>query len=204
MFIRVLISFGALVSLLACNTTGAPVSESDSPLGPSGIPDVPRASISSGAIARASGSRSVIVNMLDNCDPATFNAVIGPGACVRNGGMKFEDFIAQLTRLGFVGSWQFAPKGVNAREGQEFHVTNRGGEVHTFTEVEEFGGGVVANLNELAGVPVVAPECLALTPGDFISPGSTFEEEIEEEGDEKYQCCIHPWMRLTAHVSESH
>jgi hypothetical protein len=142
--------------------------------------------------------------MLDNCDAATFNAEIRPGTCVRNGGLKFEDFIAQLTRLGFVGSWQFAPTVVNAREGQEFHVINRGGEVHTFTEVEEFGGGIVPNLNALAHVPIVAPECLSLASGDFVAPGGTFEEDIEEAGDEKYQCCIHPWMRLTAHVSESH
>jgi hypothetical protein len=204
MFIRVLSTFIALVSLLACDTTSGPVSESDNPLRPTSISEAPRASIPAGMAARASDSRSVIVNMQDNCDPDTFNAVIGPGTCVRNGGMKFEHFIAQLTRLGFVGSWHFAPGVVNAREGQEFHVINRGGEVHTFTEVEEFGGGIVPNLNNLAHVPVPAPECLSLAPGDFVAPGGTFEEDIEEEGVEKYQCCIHPWMRLTLHVSESH
>jgi hypothetical protein len=80
-------------------------------------------------------------------------------------------------------------------------VTNRGGEVHTFTEVEEFRGGIVANLNARAGVPDVAPECLNLAPGDFVAPGGTFTE-TEEEGDEKYQCWIHPWMRLDLHVTE--
>jgi hypothetical protein len=204
MFIRVLSVFIALVSLLACNTTDDSVSESDSPLAPTGISDAPRASIPSGTVARASHSRSVIVNMHDGCDPDTFNAVIGPGTCVRNGGMKFEQFIAQLTQLGFVGPWHFAPKVANAREGQTFHVTNRGGEVHTFTEVAKFGGGIAEDLNKLAHTPVVAPECLSLAAGDFIAPGGTFNEDIEEEGDEKYQCCIHPWMRLTVHVSESH
>ena len=145
----------------------------------------------------------MIVNVTDTCDPDTFNAVIGPGTCVRAGGMKFDDFIAQLTRLGFVGPWRFAPTTVNAQTGQSFMATNRGGEVHTFTEVEEFGGGIVPNLNALAHTPTVAPECLALDPDDFIAPGQTYEEDIEEVGSEKYQCCIHPWMRLTAHVSES-
>lgn len=36
-------------------------------------------------------------------------------------------------------------------------AANVGGEVHTFTEVEEFGGGIVPRLNELAGVSVLHP-----------------------------------------------
>ena len=52
------------------------------------------------------------------------------------------------------------------------------------------------------GVPNVAPECLNLAPGDFVAPGQTFTETEDEEGDEKYQCCIHPWMRLDLHVTE--
>jgi plastocyanin len=139
--------------------------------------------------------------MHDACDPDTFNAVLGAGTCVRNGGVKFADFISQLTRNGFVGSWNFAPSMVNAQQGDRFRVLNRGGEAHTFTEVEEFGGGIVPSLNELAHVPTVAPECQSLVPGDFIAPGQSVEEAIEEgEGEEKYQCCIHPWMRLNARV----
>jgi len=80
---------------------------------------------------------------------------------------------------------------------------NHGGEVHTFTEVEEFGGGIVPALNTLAHTPVEAPECKALESDDFIAPGATYTSDTEEEqGDEKYQCCIHPWMRLTAHIRE--
>jgi len=116
--------------------------------------------------------------------------------------MKFDTFIAQLTRLGFVGPWHFAPQVVNARAGQAFFVVNRGGETHTFTEVEEFGGGIVPDLNELAHVPDVAPECLSLSADHFIAPGQTFEEDVESDEAEKYQCCIHPWMRLTTRVSE--
>jgi len=50
--------------------------------------------------------------------------------------------------------------------------------------------------------PNVAPECKILEPDDFVAPGATYVENIEESGVEKYQCCIHPWMRLEAHVSE--
>ena len=144
--------------------------------------------------------RTVIAN--DACDPETFNAVIGPGTCVRPGagGVTFAHFIDQLTRLGTVPSWFFASPNATAFVGDTFVVRNRGGEAHTFTEVEEFGGGIVPPLNAIMGLTTVAPECRNLSGGDFIPPGGTQREEISEAGLEKYQCCLHPWMRLEARV----
>ena len=84
--------------------------------------------------------------------------------------------------------------------GQTLVAVNQGGEVHTFTEVEHFGGGVVRVLNELSGNPVPAPECQNLARGDFIAPGGSDTDEVEEPGTERYQCCIHPWMRLEVHA----
>lgn len=137
------------------------------------------------------------IEMHDACDPASFDAVLGEGTCTRSGGVKFDQFIALLTRNGTIGSWNFAPGHVEARVGQVLLAINRGGEAHTFTEVEEFGGGIVPVLNQLTGNTTVAPECQALAPGDFIPPGGTDEDDVEEPGTEKYQCCIHPWMRTT-------
>jgi len=62
---------------------------------------------------------------------------------------------------------------------------------------EEFGGGIVPLLNQLSGNTTVAPECLALEPDDFIPPGGSDSDDEVEVGTEKYQCCIHPWMRVT-------
>jgi hypothetical protein len=202
MSIRVLaIVAGSLC--LACDMSGTPNSKSSSLVGPSGVSE-PRQAVApvDGSMPRVAASTNVIINMLDSCDPDTFNAAVGPGTCVRNGGVKFDDFIAQLTRLGFVGAWHFSRPVANAHVGQTLLVTNRGGEVHTFTEVEEFGGGIVSNLNDLAGVPTVAPECMNLVSGDFVAPGQTFTETEDEEGNERYQCCIHPWMHLELHVAE--
>jgi hypothetical protein len=156
-------------------------------------------------LMKASGN--VIVSLMDACDPETFNAPppagAGPGTCVRNGGITFQNFIEQLTRFGSIGAWHMAPPNSNLLVGQHFLAVNHGGETHTFTEVEEFGGGIVPALNTLAHTPVEAPECKALESDDFVAPGATYESDTEEEaGDEKYQCCIHPWMRLTAHVRE--
>ena len=52
-------------------------------------------------------------------------------------------------------------------------ATNRGGGVHTFTEVEEIGGGDVPQLNDVLGLTTVAPECNQLAGTDFIAPGAS-------------------------------
>ena len=135
------------------------------------------------------------IELMDACDPTTFNAAIAPGTCVRAGGVRFDRFIRQLGLHHSVGAWHFAPGKVNARVGQTLLAVNRGGEVHTFTEVEEFGGGIVPDLNALSGNPEPTPECLALDDDDFVPPGGTYEDEVEDVGAERYQCCIHPWMR---------
>jgi plastocyanin len=150
---------------------------------------------------RSSGEHTKTVKMLDQCDPLTFNAVLGDGACVRNGGLKFEQFIAQVTRMQQAPGWRFSPENVNLRVGDILAATNFGGEGHTFTEVEEFGGGFVGLLNDLAGTPKVAEECKGLSFADAVAPGATVTEVVDEAGDEKYQCCIHPWMRAVVHVS---
>ncbi|HEV7590994.1 MAG TPA: hypothetical protein VGO40_22980, partial [Longimicrobium sp.] len=77
-----------------------------------------------------------------------------------------------------------------------------GGETHTYTEVEEFGGGVVPALNTASGNTTVAPECAddAEFAASTIISGQTMAHTFEETGTEKYQCCIHPWMRQTVTV----
>ena len=113
--------------------------------------------------------------------------------------MTFAHFIDQLTKHGTIGSWRFTPLEATLHVGDEFVAVNRGGEDHTFTEVEEFGGGVVPVLNQLAGTPNVAPECLN---AEFVPPGGTVRDDAREAGTEKYQCCIHPWMKLEARIRE--
>lgn len=154
--------------------------------------------------AGTAGSGPVrLVNMMDACDPATFNAVLGPGSCTRQGGVSFDEFIAQLQRHQAVGAWHFAPPTLEVRLGQTIVAPNRGGEVHTFTRVAAFGGGIVPLLNQLSGTPTVAPECTRLEPEDFVPPGGIFTEAIDTDGTLEFQCCIHPWMRTIVHVKHS-
>ena len=176
----------ALASLL--------VAACDSPSEPEARPDIPPAALRPAGVHGGADVR--LINVKDACDPTSFG---GAGVdCLRNGRLLFAKFLDQLGKHGIMRAWHFAPSVLHAKVGQTLMAVNRGGEVHTFTEVEEFGGGIVPVLNALSGNPDVAPECLALQADDFIQPGGfDADDEVEEPGTEHYQCCIHPWMRAT-------
>jgi plastocyanin len=141
------------------------------------------------------------VALADQCDAATFNAALGAGTCNTNGSTTFAQFNSELNAQHSVAAWRFEPTALTANLGQTIVVTNTGGEVHTFTEVEDYGGGIVPSLNTASNNPTEAPECAALTQEDFIQAGATTTEGPETSvGTEKYQCCIHPWMRATVTI----
>lgn len=199
MMVRVFLVVSLAAFMIACDRTNvAPTDNRLTPVAPSAA--ITTTSGVSAVGARVTpGREDIVVNMQDACDPDTFNeALQNPEACVRAGGVKFDQFIADLTRLGFIGPWHFAPSRANVTVGQTFVATNKGGEAHTFTEVADFGGGIVPLLNDLAHVPNVAPECLALESDDIVPPGGTYRETVAQAGHLKFQCCIHPWMRLEA------
>ena len=171
-------------------------------LGCADSPTTPLSSpLSTGAPAAVSSRSTIAVQIHDACDPASFDAAVGAGTCVRSGGMKFDRVIAELTKHQEVGAWHFAPPTFNASVGQTIVARNNGGEVHTFTEVKEFGGGLVPFLNDLSGNPDEVAECKALEPDDFVTPGTTYQASISLPGTHKFQCCIHPWMRSVVSVN---
>lgn len=137
------------------------------------------------------------IEILDACDPTSFDAVFGIGTCVRQGGRNLFDFIGEVTAKGEADAWRFGPEHIDARVGQTLLAVNRGGEKHTFTEVKQFGGGLNATLNTLSHNETVAPEC---TTSTMIAAGASQTDELDEPGTELYQCCIHPWMRTTVTI----
>src|SRR4051812_18504990 len=139
---------------------------------------------------------NAIVSIQDQCDPASFNAALGAGTCTKQGNTTFNQFNTELNSTQQVAAWRFVPPTLSINVGQSIAATNDGGEMHTFTEVAQFGGGIVPSLNQASGNNVEAPECAALTAADMIMPGATFTTDAETDaGTERYQCCIHPWMR---------
>jgi plastocyanin len=159
-------------------------------------------------IARAQvKSQDPRVALADTCDPITFNAVLGANACVGRGDTTFAEFLAALfsplidNGRSFVGhpAWRFDPAYLSIRRGQNVRVTNSGGEVHTFTEVANYGGGSIGLLN--GADDTRAPECPANPNNlDVVLQGDTVQVKGLSAGAHKFMCCIHPWMRAIVDV----
>lgn len=143
---------------------------------------------------------------LDECDPATFNAVLGPDFC-KNVTLGAFTTLSDLFAKAAAGTpdpnWDFEPDIVTVKEGAILTVTDQGGEPHTFTEVGKFGGGFIPGLN--APGEETVPECA----GGFskvsvaktrILQGSDFKVVDLPKGTHLFQCCIHPWMRMKVEV----
>jgi plastocyanin len=177
--------------LLACSGPAQTATPTSPSVAASSNPSNPQSSanVSAGPATRQ-------VGMFDACDAPSFTqAGID---CARNHGMPFPELIAQLVAHQFAGAWHFAPSQTDAKLGDAVIAVNKGGEVHTFTRVASFGGGIVPELNALAGTPTIAPECSSETT--FVPPGGTDTETLDQTCELKFECCIHPWMRTTVLV----
>jgi plastocyanin len=168
----------------------------DQPTGPGS--STPQSLTSDALLARGQHGSHVI--MQDACDPTTFDAIFGEGTCVRKGGVTFAQFIEQIENTQKAPAWFFAPSFISTTAGSTITAYNKGGEVHTFTPVASFGGGFIAELNGISGNPVPAPECLNFGTMVFVPAGGSDEVTVGAAGEQHFQCCIHPWMRATAHV----
>ena len=142
---------------------------------------------------------------LDECDPTTFNAVIGPDFCKNvalGAATTFNDLFAKAAAGTPDPNWDFEPDVLSVKQGTIISVVDQGGEPHTFTEVEQFGGGFIPGLN---GGQEMAPEC----SGGFaninvaktrILQGSQTQITGLSKGEHLFECCIHPWMRVKVEV----
>jgi plastocyanin len=144
---------------------------------------------------------------LDECDPVTFNAALGADFCknVTLGAFTtLKNLFAKAAANAPDPNWDFEPDILHIRKGTPVIVVDQGGEPHTFTEVKHFGGGFIPELN--SGEATVS-EC----SGGFaniavartrILQGSQLQVSGLSKGDHLFQCCIHPWMRVTVEVNE--
>jgi plastocyanin len=150
---------------------------------------------------------------LDECDPITFNlpSNAGPGFC--------KNVALGYTPLGYAvtfsklfadaasgnpdkSKWDFEPDNLTVDEGTPIIAVNQGGEPHTFTEVAQFGGGFIPQLNN---GEAAAPKCAlgfssVAVARTRILQGSQLQFTGLSKGEHHFQCCIHPWMRMTVVV----
>ena len=159
-----------------------------------------------------SNSNDANFTMVDNCDPATFNSMVGPGTCAATPhrlDTPFLEFFGLLTSplaTNIIGhpAWQFSPGYVSVRAGQTVRAKNAGGELHTFTEVVAFGGGFIPPLNGVGSPGITpltpAPACIAPVGPTTVAPGGSVQIKQLSPGVHKFQCCIHPWMRAVVDV----
>jgi hypothetical protein len=166
------------------------------------------------------GKSQASIHLWDYCDPASFDAAFGAGTCNRDtttGAITVDGFLGELTSDQSVGAWRYSPAEIKSENRPiTLALTNMGGETHTFTRVKKFGGGFVDALNQASGNPVPAPGCGQLVNGVltpqapsadnlFINPGENASASVPRRGDEvRYQCCIHPWMRLVVRDRDDH
>lgn len=159
---------------------------------------------SEGNVEQASNGHTEI-HPEDTCDPVTFGALCRPGF---NGTTTLDQFGAELAATKTVRTWEYGGGEIRVSSGQSFRVDNRGGEVHSFSLVANFGGGRVPGLNTASGNPVPAPECLAaqgpanldIASGAGITVTTGPSGTMKGKGTFKVQCCIHPWMRATVQI----
>jgi plastocyanin len=151
------------------------------------------------------GPRLAQIVALDECDPATFNAALGADFCknVTLGAFTtFDNLFAEAAAGTPDPNWDFEPDTLRIRQDTILSVVDQGGEPHTFTEVEKFGGGFVDGLN---GGEAMVPECrngfsnLAVAKTRILQ-GSHIEVTGLSKGEHRFECCIHPWMRVKVQV----
>jgi hypothetical protein len=163
------------------------------------------AAVALGGAGTASASDQKVVKAKDACDPVSFTAVLGEGACVRDGGgsrVTFDELVADLMDKGEQSHWKFNRSKVKLDQGESLRVEmGKGGEAHTFTEVPAYGPGCVAELNQLIraeGPP--AGDCSQI-PATLVGPQRTSVDVSGlSSGTHYFECLIHPWMQTTVVV----
>lgn len=158
--------------------------------------------------------RVQVIEAQDDCEPESFNRVLGEGACVGDGDTTFEEALEEFLDDGEIDKWAFDPDDTHIRSGDSLLVKGAGGEFHTFTKVARFGGGCVPDLNSPGQEPVA--ECADLVtlpdgsqiPRGFLEtgvpPGAELPVSGLATGEHLFMCLIHPWMHATVEVRHRH
>ena len=136
----------------------------------------------------------------DQCGRTTWASF---GGCLIDGKVDRPSWLAKVIETGSHPLWANSPVHTTVQEGTTLEVVNAGGRGHTFTRVANFGGGIIPILNTRQDTATPAPEC----SGPLLNipaAGGSIRHTFVGVGEQKYQCCFHPWMRTTVNVSKAH
>jgi plastocyanin len=159
-------------------------------------------------VATASDTQKVLLE--DDCDPLTFNtagqALFQQNLCEEDfdGSVTFGEFLDALVLDGGHDAWKFNPNHATISQGESLKAINTGGESHSFTEVEDFGGGIIPQINQMLGGLEPVPE--AQDPNIFgptiIAPGDSLTVTDLNVGTHRFMCVLHPWQRSVIKVTK--
>lgn len=142
------------------------------------------------------------IDIVDECDPNDPGWAPTGGCTLRGGTVGFAEFgsfliIPNIRAVVGHPAWRMAPSYLTLEQGKRLRVRNVGGRTHTFTPVAQFGAGKIPNPGLNFGLDVVAPECPASAD---IAPGNGVVISGLAAGNQRFMCCIHPWMRAVVKV----
>ena len=144
------------------------------------------------------------VDLRDDCDPDDKAWDATGGCTLKKGDVTADEFIDEtgshdlsLAVIGHLAWWNDPPY-LKIEVGDTVKVKNEGGRLHTFTQVADFGGGRINNAILNFGLTQAA-ECVNSSATD-VPPGATLKVTGLGEGNHRFQCCIHPWMRTLIKV----
>src|SRR2546426_9780481 len=124
--------------------------------------------------AAAHDDHAAMVVIRDDCAPGDPGWAPTGGCLRKEGDVSFAEFGAELSSplapTSLVGhqAWRMDPPYVEIQADDDLMVRNRGGRVHTFTEVRNFGGGKISSPSLKKGLGA-SPAHLVSTnnaPGD--------------------------------------
>jgi len=159
----------------------------------------------SSIVGRADAT-SKVVKVRDECT-ASFNVFFhDPTICQQpDGKVDISTFLDYLMKHQEHPLWRFDPASFTLPAGKSISLQNLGGEFHTWTEVAEFGGGVIPDLN-FGAEP--RPECFdpegvnnVFLEYQDVESGATAGSASLPSGTHKFMCCIHPWMKTVVKVN---
>jgi hypothetical protein len=174
----------------------------DAPTSSGALPEAGTTSLQRSPFEHPPGHLRTIA-VLDDCDPTDPGWEDIGGCDLPEGRVDLADFFTALPQGH--PAWRNDPAysvvRLRGNSLRNIKIVNQGGREHTFTRVQDFGGGFIALLN--APGQEAVPECAnpAVFGNSSILPGASLSIPSLAPGVNRFQCCFHPWMRTELRVS---